>query len=209
MALQGGNQIRKYLAQCRVRNAAEDVDTHVPPTSEEVEELIVYLREHGINPAIVGSTALLKHLGDDIDIGKDFRPTADLDIFVNKPPPKQLPEGWHRDPEAVGLISWISPSGGYVDFLQGGHEYPGGRKNPSSVSIDTSISEFPVADVASVFKLKLNSERQKDLLDLVALARRTGVPPSSALGKLNAQQRENLQMISQWVQYKPSGNYGE
>jgi hypothetical protein len=202
-----GTQIRKYLAQCRVRNAQESEDTHVPPSADEVQFLIQYLKEFGISPAIVGSTALLRHMGDDVDVQRDFRPTADLDIFVNKPPPKQLPEGWRRDPEAVGVPSWISPSGGYVDFLQGGHEYPGGRKNPSSVEIDNVFTDFPTASLKSMFRLKLNSERTKDLLDLVAVARKTGVPGD--LGALNRQQRENLQQVKQWIEYKPTGDYGE
>lgn len=205
-SIAGGNNIRKYLAQCRVRNAAEVEDVHFPPSAEEVQELLAYLKENGIQGTIVGSTAVLKHLGDEVGV-HDFRPTADLDIFINRPPPKQLPPRWQRDMESLGVVSWLSPTGGYVDFLQGGHEYPGGRRNPSNVEQDNSIAEFPVASLRDVFRLKLNSERTKDLTDLVALARKTGVPGD--LGKLNAQQRENLQVVNQWVQYKPSGNYGE
>jgi hypothetical protein len=205
-SLAQGTQIRKYLAQCRVRNAAEDEDSHIPPTAEEVVELFAYLKDYGIQPAIIGSTALLRHMGDDIDIKKDFRPTADLDIFVNRAPPKQLPDGWRVDTEAVGVPSWISPSGGYVDFLQGGHEYPSGRKNPKTIEIDNTSTDFPVGSLKTMFRLKLNSERMKDLLDLVALSRKTGIPGD--LGALNRQQKENLEQVKTWVQYKPSGNYG-
>lgn len=207
-SLVGSSNLRKYLAQCRVRTAGEEGVT-VPPSSDEVQELLAYLKDFGVTGVIVGSAAILKHLGDqgELDVSKDFRPTSDLDIFINRSLPKNPPPGWSVDKEAIGVPSWISPTGGYVDFLQAGMEFPGGRKNPSKIGIDESVSDLPVADVPSIFRLKLNSERNKDLMDIIALARKTGVPKD--LGKLNQQQKENLQMVEQWLKYKPSGNYGE
>lgn len=201
--LTGSYRLKRYIGACRTRTALE-TEPEVPPTMEEIESIMEYLRQEGCKPTIVGSAAIAFHLGPDADT--DFRPTSDLDIFVKGvlPPP---PVGWRADPQALGVPSWISPTGGHVDFLPAGHEFPGGRKNPSDIGQDTSVSTLPVSDVASIFRLKLNSERNKDLMDLVALARKTGIPET--LGKLNAQQRENLDFLRIWLQHRPTGNYGE
>jgi hypothetical protein len=201
--------LETYLGQCRVRHGiVEDTDTHVPPTRDEAEFLVRYLRSHGSKPMIVGSVGVLYHLGN-VNT-KKFRPTVDLDIWVTKVP--ELPSGWRRDPEAIGLTSWISPSGGYVDFLIPGHEYPGGGRNPSrlDVSPETADTRYPVASWKSLMVLKLATHREKDLSDLMSLVRKLGkVPTEAELGKLNRIQRENLDLIRIWFEQKPSGDYGE
>ncbi len=201
--------MRKYFAMCRRRNSFVSDDGHVPPAANEVEELIEYLRSARVSPVIVGSAAVLKHLNlNDQDIDRDFRPTSDLDIFVRSQLPDP-PPGWRQDPEAVGVVSWISPSGGYVDFMQGGMEFPSGAKYPTNVAVDEhSLStSYPVAQVTDLFRLKLNSDRAKDLTDLLALARKVGVP--SNLGPLNEAQKQNLEVIKLWLKAKPAGAYGE
>jgi len=191
-------ELDRYLRQCRVKNSlVEDDHVHVPPSRPEVDELIGHLRTKGLDPMIVGSVGVLYHIGH----SKDFRPTVDLDVWVSKDPGVP-PTGWKRDPESVGVVSWISPSGGYVDFMTPGHEFPSGEKTPRSLrmhqpSKDTS---YPVADVLDLIRLKLNSFRAKDLTDILALAKSIKHVPSNAeIGKLNKTQRDNLELVRQWV----------
>ena len=205
------NSVAAYLTQCRVRNPlVEDKDAHVPPTPEETKALIAYLKSKGLKPAIVGSVGILKHLGNDIDPQRDFRPTVDLDVWVTKVP--EPPAGWKRDRASIGVASWISPSGGYVDFLEAGHEFEGGVGVPKSIDYDvtSASSDFPVAHWVTILKMKLNSMRSKDLSDSMSLVRRMGrVPTTKELGKLTQTQKENLDLLAQWYKIRPSGKYGE
>src|SRR3954462_14926840 len=108
----------EYLNQCGVQALCEKSAAQTPPTANEVKLLISYLRGQGVNPVIVGSVRVFHHLRATT---RDYRPTVDLDLFIDKPLPAP-PEGWRKDPEA-GIDSWISPSGGYVDFLLRGHQF--------------------------------------------------------------------------------------
>lgn len=198
--------IFSYLRQCRVVNKlVERENVHVPPTPEEVQELMVYLQSQGVRPVIVGSVAVMHHLGPDAT-ANNFRPTVDMDVWVSKPPAPLA--GWKRDLGAPGVISWISPSGGYVDFLISGQELPGGVKTPAKIEVDPATSKtLPVASAVQILKMKLNSMREKDLADAIALVRKLGaVPP---LAGLNSTQRENLGLVQQWFQMRPTGAYGE
>lgn len=199
--------ISAYLHQCRVKSMMEDEETHVPPTAAEVRELIGYLRTQGSKPAIVGGVGVLHHLGP----GADFRPTVDVDVWVQKLP--KLKPGWKQDPEAVGVSSWISPSGGYVDFLTPGHEINPDTKLPRTIDVDAPDSDFPVGTWQSLAWLKLNSVREKDLADLIALVRKAGRVPTKAdfkkFGAMNSTQKENLEMVQQWFKLRPTGGYGE
>jgi len=200
------DQLGSYLAQCRVRSPlVEAEDAHYPPSKEETMFLLDYLKKQRLGPAISGSVGLLHHIGGDV---KSFRPTYDLDIWVNKDPGAP-PKGWRKDLESIGVVSWISPTGGYVDFMTPGHEFPGGAKTPRSVGIDTSFG-YPVVRWLDLMRLKLNSMRAKDMTDLIALVRKIGkVPTAGELGSLNRTQRENLDMILQWFKARPIGGYGE
>lgn len=196
----------RYLAQCRVKNnLAESADTHVPPTADEARGLIHYLQTKHVNAVIVGSVGVLHHLKDTPEENA-FRPTVDLDLFVRvsdtilrKVGP---PSGWRTDTQSIGVVSWISPTGGYVDFLTAGHVFPSGEKVPAHISADpTSDETFPVAHALELFRLKLASMRAKDLTDLLTLAKaRRDVPTPAELGHLNDMQRENLDLIRQWFE---------
>jgi len=193
------SRVEDYLAQCAVRSLQEDETTaHVPPTPEEARQLIGYLRGKGVNPTVVGSAAVFHHLqGTSV---RDFRPTVDLDLHIDKklPPP---PQGWRRDPEAPGVDSWISPTGGYVDFVAKGHRFPGGDSPmPGVKTHKSSTPEFPVAEPEDIIRMKLNSMREKDISDTVTLVKALGDPGIlDRLGKLNGTQRENLTLVRQWV----------
>ena len=202
--------VEAYLRQCRVRNTLVESDTHVPPTPEETKMLMDYLSDLGLKPAIVGSVGILHHLGPDIDPANDFRPTVDLDVWVPRVPPP--PPGWSRDMESIGTHSWISPSGGYVDFIEAGHAFPDGYVNPSRIEYDQpSLSgPYPVAAALTILKMKLSSLRAKDLSDSIALVRKMGrVPSAGELGKLTSTQKENMEMLQQWFKHRPHGKYGE
>lgn len=178
---------------------------HVPPSVKELENLIQYLQSKGVNPIIVGSLAIAHHLKVTKEkVDKSFRATEDLDLFVstNLPSP---PFGWKRDQKSIGLISWISPSGGYVDFLVAGHRFPDNHINPQKLGVDKDSMEAgcPVADIAALFQLKLNSYRTKDLTDLVALAREVGIPKELRLLRLNQTQKDNLQLVDLWINTRP------
>lgn len=188
------NRIETFLNQCAVKALCEDAAVHTPPTPAEVRQLIVYLVSKGVKPVIVGSVAVFHHLT--AASVKDFRPTVDLDVFVNKLPAP--PTGWRKDPEAIGLDSWISPSGGYVDFMVSGHEFGTGVKYPKKIgTAANSPVDYPVADVQELLKIKLNSMRDKDVQDAVQLARALNMPE---LGNLNQTQRENYNLVKLWVQ---------
>lgn len=201
--------VETYLAQCRVRNplVEKETVTNVPPTKDETKSLIAYLRGKGLKPAIVGSVGLLKHLGTSAG---SFRPTVDLDIWVEKVPAP--PQGWSVDPESPGVTSWISPSGGYVDFMTPNHEFPGGTKNPKKLNIDPDSvnSDYPVGSWQDLMRLKLNSFREKDLFDIVALVRKLGrIPSPQELGPMNQTQNDNFDLVKAWVTAKPQAGYGE
>lgn len=211
-ALLGRSPIDSYLEQCQVRNALVESEntTHVPPNSTETRGLLDYLRGLGIDAVIVGSVGVLHYVKDQ----KNYRPTVDLDLFVKlgeKEMAKiQPPAGWTRDRESQGVISWISPSGGYVDFLTAGKAFTDGAVNPVEVEVDPSSKEYPVAKAVELFRMKLKTMREKDLSDLIGLARAIGhVPTDEELGDLTQTQEENLELVRQWYRLRPMGRYGE
>jgi hypothetical protein len=198
-------RVADYLQRCNCRNfLVEDGQAHVPPSHKEVHDLMRHLKANGIKAAIAGSVGILHHV--DLDASK-FRPTHDLDIWVNQDPGNP-PPGWRRDPESIGLVSWISPSGGYVDFMRAGDEFPGGTVVPRSIDVSAEF-EHPVAGWKSLLAMKLNSMREKDLADSIALVRQLGrVPSPRELGKLTVTQRENLDLVGTWFKLRPHGAYG-
>jgi len=196
-----GHDVAAYLSNSRSKE-----NMHIPPTSKEVEELISYLRSKDIDPIIVGSVALITHLKLNSQDLKDHNPTKDLDLFISESPLARLPPpppGWSRDREAVGVVSWISPKGGYVDFLIAGHCFPGQSKIPKKITKDPEFEKMgcPVADICSLFILKLNSSREKDLLDLLSLSRKVGIPKELKKHTLNEIQRENLSLLQLWLEH--------
>ena len=89
-----------------------------------------------------------------------------------------------------------------MDFLMAGHMFPCGRKNPQKIDKDpkSEAMQCPVADIASLFLLKLNSMREKDLTDLVELAQKVGIPKTLKNQSLNEVQKENLQLVRLWIE---------
>jgi len=211
-ALLGKSLIDSYLDQCQVRNLLVESEktTHVPPDSRETRALMDWLKSQGVDAVIVGSVGVLHYVQDP----KNYRPTVDLDLFVRLSEKEmakiQPPKGWARDKESPGVISWISPSGGYVDFLTAGHVFSDGAKNPKSIEADPSSKDYPVAKAVELFRMKLKTMRDKDLSDAMSLARAIGgIPTDEELGDLTQTQEENLGLVRQWYNLRPRGKYGE
>lgn len=177
-----------------------------PPTEEEVGFMLGHLRRHKVNPVIIGGAAASHYAKPEIWNGRKVK---DLDVFVSRTPPLP-PKDWDIDREAPGITSWVSPSGGKVDFMTAGYEFPGGwERAPRRVAANQRMG-VPVAAFADLFRMKLNSLRHNDLNDLIAMVRSAGrVPTEDELGKLNSRQRENLELVRLWYQEKPTGKYGE
>ena len=191
--------VRDYLDGCHTRAVFEAAHLTTPPSGVQTDELFAYLRKFKLNPVVVGSAALVHHMGDDIGGQKasDVRPTLDLDVYVSGPLPEP-PPGWKRCTRSPGVSRWISPSGGVVDFLQGGHAFPDGAKAQKFGTVDVVLPggvDYKVADQTGVWKYKLNTVRTKDLTDLALLGKARGVPSDKELGRLSADQRENLEHV--------------
>jgi len=197
-----------YLSQCTSRGLTESADVTRPPTAEEFLALMGYLAEQGIEATLVGSAAVVHHLRNS---PHGFRPTFDVDIHVNKQLPP-LPAGWRKDQTAVGVNSWISPSGGIVDFLTPGHRFPSGEIVPRRVGRQTaSDGNYAVAEINDLIRIKLDSMRDKDLHDVLAMVRHLGYVPSAASlgGRLTDTQQQNLDLVRVWISARPQGRYGE
>lgn len=65
-------------------------------------------------------------------------------------------------------------------------------KDPESVEMGC-----PIADLQSIFELKLNSSRVKDFTDLIALSRVVGIPTN--LQASNETQKENLELLKMMI----------
>ncbi|MBA2368117.1 MAG: hypothetical protein H0V82_03730 [Candidatus Protochlamydia sp.] len=158
-----------------------------------------------MNPVIVGSMALIKHLKPTYQELNDdeIRLTNDLDLFISQNNLPNPPIGWRRDLAACGVVSWIAPSGGYVDFLIAGHSFPDNTKNPKKIGIDPESEKMgcPTADLVSIYLLKLNSFREKDLFDILGLARKLGIPKEIERVLLNSTQKDNLDIVKLWLSH--------
>lgn len=216
--------IDKYIAgfinQSREQHKSEE---SIPPTPQEIEQLMIFLQNKELDPIIVGSVAINKHLQASFNKPKPnsfqnvkeldlviknnslneiqaFRTTVDIDFFISKTIPNFLP-GWQRDKNSIGVLSWISPSGGIVDFLIAGQRFPNNSSTPLTLGKDPESVKMgcPIADLKSLFLMKLNSDRDKDFLDLLVLARTLGIPNDLNKQSLNSNQREQLSTLQLYL----------
>lgn len=88
-------------------------------------------------------------------------------------------------------------------FLVAGHTFSDNTKNPQKVGKDSESEKMgcPVADIVSIYLLKLNSYREKDLTDLLAFARVVGIPKELDHLRLNKTQKANLSMVKIWISH--------
>lgn len=189
----------EYLSFCQKRNPLIDPERilHIPPLGNELEELMIYLCSRGVKPVIGGTLAVVKHLklsSEEIK-AHDFRPIHKIDLFFSNelPPP---PKGWQVDKKSTALISWISPLNGCVEFLK--------MNNTNELGKDLESIEAgcPVIDIKTLFKMKLDSNRQRDLFDLLSLALVVGIPVDLEEELLNETQRRNLEAIKLWIKFR-------
>jgi hypothetical protein len=192
--------LAKFLAVSQILNPMSEVKgkTLFPPSSAEIEILIPFLQLQDLDPVIIGSIAVVKHLKiTDQDIQqREFRPAHALEIFVIKSP-QEIPEGWKICNEILDGLVWISPSGGFVIFsIMGTRLSDGSDYFPSIVKdLESVAMNCPVADVSTLFKMKLNSNLVKDLYDLMCLTRRVGIPKNLEDVELNKMQAKNLDFL--------------
>lgn len=194
-----------YLLECKRQNPFFEAEEnpHFPPTCEELEEIISYLIHNDVVPVIIGSIAVIKHLhikNKDIKSGT-FRLTNKLELFIsdNLPLP---PLHWQVKEGFEGRTSWISPIGSVVDFFNEEDIFLGDPENKFFFGKDSeSVSEgCPVADVPTLFIIKLNTFEVRDIQDLLLLALEKGIPKNLDKLLLNSKQRKNLTFIKKWIQ---------
>jgi len=196
--------LSKFLHECQIRNPfiAEGQKVSIPPKSEEVEELILYLQHNHVDPIIIGTIAVIKHLKiTDEDIhARLFRPTHALELFITKDPPKP-PEGWLIVNES-NVLSWLSPSGGCVHFLEGKTLTEPTCPYKIEKDLESELMGCPVANVRTIFLMNLNSDREKDIAELMSLAQRVGLPKDLNEQSLNSKQIKNLKFLKMWIKLR-------
>ena len=168
----------RYIEACGTKSVMEelhDIDSMKPPTPEEIRTLIDYLAKLKLSPMVAGSASAFHHIvvafgakAKGKNLSDLWRPTKDVDLWVSGKLPAP-PAGWRRDMEAVGAPSWISPSGGYVDFLIKGDMFPNGATTGTMTVSSDSPKGVPVAGIFDVMRAKLGTSRMKDLSDVVDL----------------------------------------
>lgn len=190
-----------YLLQCRTYNPlleSEEI-TPVPPTSRELEMLVSYLLKNGVDFAIVGSVAVARYLEltkEDIHL-RNFRPTHSLEVLITNTLPSP-PKGWRLDEESM---RWFSLKNSHVRFVMSADIFPQEERNigkdPESVAMGC-----PVADLLTLFKMKLNSDRVKDMSELVTLIRKVGFPDNLESQLWSANQVKRLELIKNGLKFR-------
>lgn len=207
------NFIEKYFAaflvESRVRNPFVEYEQliKIPPTAGELEELISFLQKNYLNPVIMGTLAVMKHLvvtPSDIQ-NRTYRPIQTIDILVSKLP-EQLLDGWQLDKDSSPRLCWMSPSQGYVKFFNFKDEFPSELDKISEAGKDQEsvLMNCPVADVETLFRMKLNSRKEKDMLDLMMLTRKVDIPQDVDKKLWNDVQRKNLEFLRHWAKIRLS-----
>ena len=194
-----------YLTESRVRNPfiAETQHSMIPPTSQELEELVIYFSEAGIYFIIGNTLAAIKHLKvtrEDIQ-ARVYRPISKVVLFTSQklPPP---PTKWQEIKNESEHTLWKSPEEGYVEFRH--------IENLSAIEQDPESidAQCPVVEFTTLFKMKLKSTYERDLLDLLSLARVLGIPQELDFQKLSETQKKALNFINLWLKNR-SNNGGE
>lgn len=167
-----------YLSQCHSFNPLlERIETTpVPPTGKELYKLVGYLKQNNIDFAIVGSVAVARYLEltkQNIREGL-FRPTHSLEVLAISALPAPL-QGWNLI-EKPKL--WFNPkTNSYVQFFNVRDIFP--QEAPFNVIGKDPLSVrmgCPIADPITLFKMKLDSGLAKDILELMFLVRKIGLP---------------------------------
>lgn len=172
-----------YLSQCQRFSVNESESaTPVPPTSQELELILSYLNANCADFAIIGSVAIVRHLELTAD---DFRPTNSLEILISTHIPPPL-KGWKLDEEGQ---AWFTSKNHCIRFL-----YPN-KKMKISKDPESSEAGCPVADVLTLSQINLNSGRVKDLLEIVTLWRKVGIPENLEQHLWNAKQLKHFELI--------------
>jgi len=186
-----------YLEQSRRRNPflADDQFAAVPPSSQELEVLLTYLSKKGVDFIIGDTLAAIKHLKVTRQEIHDrvYRPISNIVLLVSPNLPRP-PVNWRKIEEDSRKICWVSPSNGCVKFSQIG-SIENIEQDPESKK-----AKCPVVGFRNLFKMKLKSEKERDLLDLMSLARVVGVPENIESRQLDENQVRTLHFVKLWLQ---------
>ncbi len=185
-----------YLEQSRRRNPflIEDQLCKIPPSSLELEVLISHLSEHGVDFVIADTLAAIKHLElslEDIH-NRLYRPMSTVVLFISQKQPPPL-TNWQEIEDDFEHALWASPSQGYVKFCK--------IENIKNIAQDpeSKESKCPVVDFTTLFKMNLNCGQERDLLDLLSLARVVGIPEGLESEPLNDYQNITLNLVKRWL----------
>ena len=74
--------------------------------------------------------------------------------------------------------------------------------------LESLDAQCPVVEFITLFKMKLYSNHERDLLDLLSLARVLGIPAKLDLNQLNNTQKKVLNFTKLWLKTR-SNNEGE
>lgn len=194
-----------YLSQCRTNHPFFEDEDHpnFPPTKEELEELMTYLIKNGREPVIIGSIATIKHLHiTHADIqSRTYRLANKLELFLPHNLDKPL-ASWQVKKDSRGHIYWISPKNSVVELFNESNIFIGNNENKFHLEKDLESVDHgcPVADIATLFVIKLNNFGIRDLNDLLLLALKNGIPQNIDALLSNDKQKKNLTFIKKWVQ---------
>ena len=193
-----------YIAECRVHNPFFDAEDEFnsPPTGEDLAAVMTYLKQRHADPLIIGSIAVIKHLlvtNEDIR-RRIYRPTNRLEIIISGdlPPP---PFGWSLKNNTKSPPTWVSPDGSRVDLFHGKDLFSEICEKLLTLNQDAESArmECPVADVKTLFFIKLELFSPRDLYDLLLLARKLGIPKKLNDLLSTPRQRKNLMFIRHWI----------
>lgn len=227
------NHFSQYLSECRSQSPLLDSDNYhtFPPSEQEISSLIEFLLSKNLDPIIVGSIAVIRYLDLPKQNDQKYRLTSSLEILISSPLSSPL-DSWKVKDSPSPIISWISPSGGKVDFFQVNDVFPISL-TPYSVEKDKEsvIAQCPIASPKSLLLLKLSSNEPRDMLDatllideigfprdleayfwtslqkenfqlIKALTKEIGIPEGIRKKRLNQSQRENLSLLDLWLKHK-------
>lgn len=122
-----------------------------------------------------------------------YRPIQTVDFVIAKDLPAP-PCGWKYAQEPK---SWISHENGNVNFFLISDFFAQDRnigKDSESVEMDC-----PIADVESLFLMKLSTRKERDVGELMMLAKKVGVPPDIHKKIWNCTQQKNLEFLIHWA----------
>lgn len=151
------------------------------------------------------SVAVVKHLNltnEEIHL-RNFRPTYALDLLIFRKIPSP-PPNWQVKMQTSDGVSWLSTTGGQINFLMAKDTFPEGFIKTNSIGRDPESVRVgcPIVDVKTLFIMKLNSSLEVDMSELMTLARKTKIPKEIEKELWTNRQKKNLEFIRSWAELR-------